>query len=147
MKVIMKFPVILFKGEGVVQYSSCWRCCWCWLVSCSMWDVCSCMSSVWTRFTTSSLNCCWVLSSLNTEHFTNETQQKVHQSGIKSHFSRKNECVTSLQLPVSLGPAPGSSPSSWCRAQSWLPSPSPHSASAPDSSSPEPAVTTGGWLV
>ncbi len=62
MKVIMKFPVILFK----VQYSSCWMCCWCWLVSCSMWDVCSCMSSIWTRFTTSSLNCCWVLSSLHT---------------------------------------------------------------------------------
>lgn len=67
MKVIMKFPVILFKGEGVMQYSSCWRCCWCWLVSCSMRDVCSCMSSVWTRFTTSSLNCCWVLSSLHTQ--------------------------------------------------------------------------------
>ncbi len=76
----------------------------------------------------------------HTEHFTDETPHKVHQSGINSPFSRKNECVTSLQLPVSPGPAPGSSPSSWCRAQSWLPSPSPHSASAPDSSSPEPAV-------
>lgn len=45
-------------------------CCWCWLASCSMWAVCSCMSSARTRFTTSSLYCCCVRSALHTQHIS-----------------------------------------------------------------------------
>lgn len=42
-------------------------------------------------------------------------------------------CLTAVQSPASLGPTPGSSPSSWCTAPSWQTSTSPHSVSAPSS--------------